>query len=176
MDFQYRDILLNDAQLGPYPLEKLKRVDKPTTEYVGEHKSRSVEESGMNKAIASEAGKKIRETGIFFNDRDPLCSAYTLFENHIAQFKGAPLSDEKAPLPDDPGILSRHIKSLAYFTGADMVGICKLPESVLYTEALNDFGEDAFYKYAIVLLNVKKRNVYEVSVSSLRQCFNFRRA
>lgn len=36
MDFSRRGVLLDDEQLGPYPLEKLRRVDRLTTELVGE--------------------------------------------------------------------------------------------------------------------------------------------
>ena len=151
MDFQFRDILLNDAKLGPYPLEKLRHVDKPTTEYVGEIKRRSQRESGMATALASEAGKKMRESGVMFFDRDPLCSALSSFQSFIATYSLPEVADIKAPIPDDPRILARHIKSLGYFLGADMIGICPLPESVVFLEETN-----CYYKYAIVLLNAKK--------------------
>jgi len=151
MDFQYRDILLNDKQLGPYPLEKLQRIDNPTTKYIGEIQRRSRQESGMAKAMASEAGKRIRESGTMFYDRDPLCSALSSFQSHIAKFALPEVADAKAPLPDDPRILARHLKSLGYFLGADMVGICALPESAVFVEEA-----DCDHPYAIVLLNVKK--------------------
>jgi ferredoxin len=151
MDYQYRDILLNDAQLGPYPLEKLRRVEKPTTEYVGEIQRRSSRESGMAKALASEAGKKMLESGVMFFDRDPLCSSLSSFQSYMAKFPLPEVSDTKAPLPDDPRILARHIKSLGYFLGADMIGICSMPESVVFKEET-----DCDYPFAVVLLNAKK--------------------
>jgi len=151
MNFQYRDILLNDAQLGPYPLEKLRRVDKPTTEYVGEIKRRSRRDSGMTKAFASDAGKKMLESGVMFNERDPLCSSLSSFQSYLAKFPLPEISAEKAPIPDDPHVLSRHIKSLGYFLGADMVGICAMPDSAVYAEE-----PDCDFPYAIVLLNAKK--------------------
>jgi hypothetical protein len=48
----------------------------------------------------------------------------TGFHAHLANYELPPVAEEKAPLPDDPHILTRHIKSLAYFLGADMVGVC----------------------------------------------------
>ena len=151
MDFQYRDILLNDEQLGPYPLEKLQRVEKPTTEYVGEIKRRSRSESGMAKAIASDAGKKMLERGTMFFDRDPLCSSLSSFQWYLSKFQLPEVAAAKAPIPDDPRVLTRHIKSLGYFLGADMIGICALPESAVFEEE-----DDCNYPYAIVLLNAKK--------------------
>ena len=163
MNYQYRDILLNDQQLGPYPLEKLTRVDSPTTQYVAEITSRNENESAMAKALRSEAGQKMLAAGTMFFDRDPLCSAFSSFQNHIAKFELPPVAASKAPLPEDPRILSRHIKSLGYFLGADMVGICKLPKSALYLNVLEKEGDNALFDYAIILLNVKKTDVIRQS-------------
>jgi len=164
MDFKYRDILTNDAQLGPYPLEKLTRVDKPTSAYTGEIKQRSERESAVAKVLATEQGRNlIKAQGGMFFDRDPLCSAYSSMQNHLSKFELPEVAKEKAPLPDDPRILTRHIKSLGYFFGADMIGICKLPKSAIYIEAMEKEGDNAIYENAIVLLNVKKTNVVRQS-------------
>ena len=40
---------------------------------------------------------------------------------------------QKAPIPDDPQTLSRHIKEAAYFLRADAVGVCKLPPYAVYS-------------------------------------------
>ena len=42
MDFKYREILLSDQQLGPYPLEKLPRVETATTHHTAETQRRSL--------------------------------------------------------------------------------------------------------------------------------------
>lgn len=164
MDYKYRDILKNNAQLGPYPLEKLKRVDNPTTKYVDEIKSRSIRDSAMAKVLATEHGQKLlaSQGGIYY-DRDPLCSAFSSLQSYIAKFQLPEVAKRKAPLPDDPRVLARHIKSLAYFLGADMVGICKLPKSAIYLEVLEKDGQNALYENAVVLLNVKKTNVIRQS-------------
>ena len=51
---------------------------------------------------------------------------------HLAKYKLPDIAPETAPIPDDPRLLARHIKSLAYFLGADMVGICRLPQTAVY--------------------------------------------
>jgi ferredoxin len=164
MDYRYRDILLNDSQLGPYPLEKLKRVDTPTTEYVSGIKPRYSSDSAMAKVLASDRGKALlaAQGGMFF-ERDPLCSELSSLQNHIAQYTLPDISKTKGPLPEYPRILSRHIKSLGYFLGADMVAVCKPPKSALYLEVIEKSGEDAFYENAIVLLNKKKTDVIRQS-------------
>jgi len=164
MDYKYRDILKNDSQLGPYPLEKLKHVDKSTTEYRSEIKSRAIDDSAMEKLLATEKGQKLLEKqgGMFF-DRDPLCSSLSSFQNYLSKYQLPDIAEYKAPIPDDTRILTRHIKSMGYFLGADMVGICKLPKSSIYTDVLDEKGQEALYENAIVLLNVKKTNIIRQS-------------
>ena len=164
MDFRYRDILTGEKQLGPYPLEKLKRVAKPTTKYSDERKPRPASGSAMSKTLESELGRKLlsKQGGMFF-DRDPLCSTLSSLQDHIALYTLPEIAGKKAPLPDDPRILARHIKSLGYFLGADMVGICRLPESAIYEETLESAGGDALYESAVVLLNVKNTGVIRQS-------------
>ena len=60
---------------------------------------------------------------------------------------------QKAPLPDDPAMLSRHIKDTAYFLRADAVGICRLPAYTVYTNSYPR-GEavELNHKYAIGIL------------------------
>lgn len=43
------------------------------------------------------------------------------------------VATQHAPLPEDPVLISRHIKELAYFLRADAVGICELPPYAVYT-------------------------------------------
>jgi hypothetical protein len=93
----------------------------------------------------------MREGGPMFFDRDPLCSSLSSFQAHLAKFPLPETTAKKAPLPDDPRVLARHIKSLGYFLGADMIGICPVPDSAYFAEE-----PDYDYPYAIVLLNAKK--------------------
>jgi reductive dehalogenase len=52
---------------------------------------------------------------------------------NLKELVGGVASKHKAPLPDDPGVLARHIKQTAYFLRADLVGICELPRYAVYT-------------------------------------------
>jgi len=164
MDYSYRNILVNNTQLGPYPLEKLKHVDIATTKIVNDTKPRYKNESAMAKVLASEHGQKLltSQGGIYY-DRDPLCSALSSLQNYIAEFSLPEIAKEKARLPDDARVLTRHIKLLGYFLGADMIGICRLPKSVVYLDVMEKEGTNAIFENAIVLLNVKNTNVVRQS-------------
>src|SRR5208283_4754900 len=66
---------------------------------------------------------------------------------------------QKAPIPDDPQALARHIKEAAYFLRADAVGVCRLPPYAVYSRTFdpkNPGGDgtpvELNHKYAIAIL------------------------
>ena len=155
MDMKYREILTGNRPLGKYPLHLLKRVDKPTTKYVGEINRRDPDETAFERAASGEYGEDMAARNEAFHGREPILASLATFQNYIAHFPLAPLAEEKAPIPEDPHILTRHIKSLAYFMGADMVAVCKLPQSALYLRTEERKPIECDLTYAIVILNVK---------------------
>jgi len=163
MDMKYRDILTSDRPIGKYPLHLLKRVDLPTTKYVGEIQRRDPDETAFARAAGGEYGEDIAARARAFHGSEPILAAFASFQVYIAGFELAPVAAEKAPIPEDPHILSRHIKSLAYFAGADMVGICKVPKSALYLRTDDHEPIDCDLKYAIVFLNVKPKTTVRSS-------------
>jgi reductive dehalogenase len=70
---------------------------------------------------------------------------------------------DKAPIPDDPHVISRHIKSMAYFLGAEMVGICQVPEYAYFICDFEGKPVDPAYKYAIVILTKKHYDTLSAS-------------
>ena len=61
----------------------------------------------------------------------------------------------KLEIPDDSKALSRNVKALAYFMGADAVGICKAPPSSYFADDSQGMPYESKYKNAVVFL---KRN------------------
>ena len=162
MDFSYRSILQNDDQLGPYPLEKLKRVDEPTTKYVSEPLRRRAGDNVFRKAFTGGYGSEIQARAPFFTTREPLDAAFIRVQDHMKAIPDNPVAAEKAPIPSNPRILSRHFKALGYFLGADMVGIAPVPEYARYIgEQVEKRAEGL--NYAIVFLKVKHTRTVRAS-------------
>jgi len=163
MDMKYREILAGNKPFGKYPLHLLKRVGLPTTKYVGEIARRGQEETAFARAENGEYGENIAERSVKFHGREPILAAFTEFQAHVSKYEMHPIAEKKAPIPEDPHILARHIKALAYFAGADMAGICELPKSALYLKTETGEPIDRDFKYAIVLLNVKQKDTIRSS-------------
>ena len=152
MDYRlkYRDILYNDEQLGPYPDHKLKRVDKPTSRIFGEIKRRDERENALALTHRGDYGPEVQRAAPRMTVREPLGAAFINVQLHINAIEENPVTPVKAPLPENPRVVARHIKSLGYFLGADLMGICELPQSAVYTHDIRGNPIDVHYKYAVV--------------------------
>jgi ferredoxin len=163
VDYRYRGILTSDEQLGPYPLEKLPRVDTATTRHTEQTQRRAQNENVFTYAARGDYGKTIQENSAKFFRSEPLLAAMSEIQDHMARFELPAPAPQKAPIPDDPRVLTRHIKRLAYFLGADMVGVCRLPQSAVYKVDYDGNPVEADYQYAIVVLNVKDTDTIRAS-------------
>ena len=138
----------------PFPMHVLKRVDRPTTAIEASTVNRVDErESGFNRARRGDFGPKLKREMMRFVPKHPVSGALGQMTAALADVVDGEVLGAKAPLPDDPAAISRHIKEMAYFMRADMVGICELPPYAVYTHKFPK-GEDIElnHKYAIAVI------------------------
>jgi len=111
----------------PYPVQLLKRVDRPTTLIYDDKVERVDErESGFNRAGRGDFGPRLKREYFRFVDKHPLSSALLQMGFNLRKLVDGEVDPEKASHPDDPGWTAAHIKETAYFLRADLVGICEL--------------------------------------------------
>ncbi len=140
--------------VDPFPVHTLKRVDRPTTLIFDDQVKRVDErESGFNKAVRGDYGTFLQRERQRFVSKHPLSGALSWMTAHLREVVDGIIAKQKAPLPEDPALLSRHIKELAYFLRADAVGICQLPLYAVYSHAFPN-GEpiELNHRYAIGIL------------------------
>lgn len=143
-----------------FPVHKLRRISRPTTEINEEQILRVRErEAGFCKAAAGDYGPKLRKEFRRFVPKHPLSGALSWMRNNMRPFVDGIVAAQNAPIPDDPAALSRHIKEAAYFLRADAVGVCELPAYAVYSHKFDfmniDAGEtpvELDHKYAIAVL------------------------
>lgn len=129
----YPEILSGDIQLGPYPMEKLKHVDQPTTRITDNIKRIDERDNGFSRVELGLLGPLAQREYSRFCQKYPLTVAMWEIPPQFALVADGEVAPHKAPVPDAPKILSAHIKGLGYFLRADIVGICRLPQWSLYT-------------------------------------------
>lgn len=138
--------------LGRYPMEKIKRVETPTTLITDDIKRAPKRADGFVRAFFGDMGKKPAKEIRRFITKNPLNAAIGhLHWKQVPIHRGDP-HPEKAPLPNDPAEITKHIKSLAHFMDADMVGICEMPEWAWYSHDIKGNEIKAAHKYAIVIV------------------------
>jgi reductive dehalogenase len=151
-------VLTDATQLGPYPMEKLKHVDEPTTRITDSVKRFDEREQGFNRARRGDLGPLAQREAPRFVPKHPLSAALSSMSLHMVSVVDGNMAPFPAPIPDNPEILSRHIKKAGYFLRADIVGICELPQYAVYSH-LNRPDTDEHsapcelnHKYAIVVV------------------------
>lgn len=138
----------------PFPVEHLKRVERPTTSILDDKVQRVDErESGFRRAGRGDFGPVLRKEYIRFVPKHPLSGALRQMMGHMIPTVDGPVAGKRAPLPDDPVQMSLHIKETAYFLRADMVGICELPPYAVYSHSAMDNKPIGLnHKYAVGIL------------------------
>ena len=151
---KYRDILYNNDQLGPFPMHLLKRVDNPTNRITGPIERRDMRENVFSRSHSGEFGEEIQREFERMTVRYPVGAALVDLQDHINRYKDHrnEVASHKAPIPDDPRVRSRHLKSMGYFLGADIMGIGRLPQSAVYSHDMKGNPIEAPYDYAIVFV------------------------
>jgi len=144
----------------PFPVNKLKRVDRPTT-IIEDEKVKRVREcdAGFMKARRGLYGPTLQKEVGRFVSKHPLSGAERWMIDIMRPLVDGTAAKQKAPIPDDPQALSLHIKEAAYFLRADAVGICELPPYAVYSHNFDsqNLESDGIpvelnHKYAIAIL------------------------
>jgi 3-chloro-4-hydroxyphenylacetate reductive dehalogenase len=145
--------------IEPFPMQKLKRVDRPTTIINEDEIRRSRErDGGFARARLGEYGPVFQREANRFVPKHPLSGSQSWIMKQMIPLVDGMAAANRAPLPDDVAELTRHIKETAYFLRADLVGVCELPGYAVYTHKFDlakpdgDTPINLTHKYAIAIL------------------------
>jgi reductive dehalogenase len=145
--------------LGKYPMEKIKRVDKTTTLIIEDEIKRvPMRANGFFRADHGDFGKKQQEARIRTGSstvqgaKVPLNGAFGDNIMGLIPLQDGAVAKEKAPISDDPEILTNNIKSLGYFLDADVIGIAEAKTYAWYSHDKQGNSIEPKHKYAIVML------------------------
>ena len=148
----YEGILTDRRQLGPFPMDKVPRVEQPTTRITDSVQRVDVRQLGTSRAIRGDYGpfaaSEIQRAILKY----PVGAAMRNMTHYLGPRTEGEVAPSKAPIPEDPESLSRHIKCLGYFLRADIVGICRLPQYAVYTHDRNGNPIELDHQFAIVVV------------------------
>jgi len=156
-------ILYSSKRLGLCPMDRIKRVDKPTTAVTDAIQRIDLRETAYGLAARGEYGPAVQR-GVLRSlpGKYPLSAAQKDVMDHMALMRCNPTAAEIAPIPQDPNVLTRHIKAVAYFLKADIVGTCAVPPSAYYSHDRQGNPIAAEYGNAIVIVMRKDWNAMKL--------------
>ena len=138
----------------PFPMDSIKRVDRPTT-VIHEDQVKRVDEreSGFNRAFRGDFGERLSLEVRRFVPKQPVSGALLWMTSQYDEDGRWPCGSQACTATGRPGCHIRHIKELAYFLRADAVGICQTsPVCSLYHKFPKGDQFELNHTYAIAVL------------------------
>lgn len=141
------------SHLSRYPMETVKRVDRPTTLILDDEVPRVPKRAEFfQRALKGDLGPKAQVERGRFAFKTPLSlSLLDLIRSLVPQQDG-PVAEAASPEFSDAAANSKAIKSLSYFLGADLTGICEIPRYAWYSHRADGSEVIPNHKYAVVML------------------------
>ncbi|MBW2065038.1 MAG: hypothetical protein JRJ03_08905 [Deltaproteobacteria bacterium] len=133
-------------------MENFSRVDSPRTRITGDIQRIDLREAGTYRAMHGDYGMLAAKETPRAVSKYPIGAVLKNMTSFLEERADGKVMQGKAPIPEDPEVLARHIKRLGYFLRADTVGICKIPEYAVYLYDSNGNRVDLNHEYAIVVV------------------------
>jgi len=157
------NILSENRQLGPFPTHRLKHVENPTNLLTDKIQRIDSREIAFARGARGDYGLAVQREAGRTTSKSPLAATMRDTLRYLSHFKCSQVVAQEAPVPNNPIVLSRHIKRLGYFLKADIMGICEVPEYAVYSHDRLGNPININYKYAIVIV---ARKEYETMYAS----------
>src|SRR4030043_28560 len=107
-EHSYKEMMSRRDHLGHYPMEKLKRVDMPTTRITDNVSRFDERQHGFARVMRGELGPVPQKEMMRFVPKFPLGASFAGTMAPLAQAVDGEAAKTKAPLSEDPEGLSRH--------------------------------------------------------------------
>lgn len=140
------------THMSNYPLEQVDRADRPTTLILDEEVPNvSKRAEFFERAARGDLGEKSMHERSRFSFKHPFAQAMVSLIKCMVPEQGGEVA-EKVTGYEDAEANTKAIKSLSYFLGSEMTGICEIPRYAWYSHRKNGTEIVPYNKYAIVML------------------------
>jgi len=141
------------SHLGRYPMETVRRVDRPTTLILDDEVPRVPKRAAFfDRALHGDLGEKSQKERTRFSFKTPLSFSQLALIRSMVPFQNGPISDVDTRGFDDPAANARAVKALSYYLGADITGICEIPRYAWFSHGAKGEPIVPYHRYAVVML------------------------
>jgi ferredoxin len=155
--FEDEELARRPLHLGRWPMERIPRVDEPTTLVQRQEIQRVPKRADLfTRALAGDLGARAQQERPRFAIKHPLAAGMVPLIRGMVPLQGGrePLEPTGFGGPlGDPRANADAIKALGYFLGADFVGICEAEPWMYYSHDEAEGRPIApYHRYAVVML------------------------
>ncbi len=142
------------SHLSRYPMETVRRVDRPTTLILDDEVPRVPKRASFfERALQGDLGERAQVERSRFSFKHPVAAAQLALIRALVPHQDGPVvSAQAGERYRDAAANARAVKSLAYFLGADLAGICEVPRYAWYSHGTNGTPIEPYHRYAVVML------------------------
>ena len=139
------------GEWGPYPMEKIKRVDTTTTLIIDDEVPRLPKRSnGFYRGHKGDFGAKVQGEFWRFATKTPVGEAMVEIQAAQMPHQDGPVRAEVHPEANDPDRNRRALKTLMHHLGADIAGTCEAKRYTWYSHDFHGKPIDIYHESAIV--------------------------
>ena len=141
------------THLSKFAMETVDRVDEPTTLIIDEEVPRVPKRASFfDRAVHGDLGKKTQHERTRFSFKHPLAAAMVKQIMAMVPHQDGEVADAPDVNCGDAEENTRALKSLSYLMGAELTGICEMPDYAWYSHVDGGKPVDCHHKYAVVML------------------------
>jgi ferredoxin len=141
------------THLSSYPMETVKRVERPTTLIIDDEVPRVPKRAAFfQRALHGDLGEKAKKERTRFAFKTPFSFALLQLIRSMVKFQDGEVAPAAAARLGDPSANALAIKSLSYFLGSDLTGICEIPRYAWFSHNEDGSPLEPYHRYAVVML------------------------
>ncbi|MBS0245603.1 MAG: Fe-S protein [Proteobacteria bacterium] len=142
------------THLSAYPMETVKRVERPTTLILDDEVPRVPKRAAFfQRALHGDLGDKAKTERTRFAFKTPLSWSLLQVIRSLVPFQGgAPAPSPAGDRYRDPQANANAIKSLSYALGADLTGISHIPRYAWFSHKEDGSAIEPYHRNAVVML------------------------
>ncbi|NQV55193.1 MAG: Fe-S protein [Rhodospirillales bacterium] len=151
--FERRRRKKRPSHLGPYPVETLKRIDRPTTHIFEDEVPRVPSRANMyvRTALGDLSEKASREAGRW-SQKHPVAQGIVRPMWALKPMQDGQTAPKAAQPSDNAEANTKALKALGHYLGAAITGICEIPDHCWYSHDKRGQPITPYHKYALVVL------------------------
>ena len=142
------------SHLGRFPMETVRQVERPTTLILDDEVPRVPKRAAfLERALQRDLGEKSQRERTRFSFKHPLSRSQLGMIRRMVPFRDGPVAGAVDQRFRDPQANARAIKSLSYFLGAGLIGICEIPRYAWFSHKEDGMPIELYHRYAVVMLS-----------------------